>query len=240
MKNQMTIQDAANEVIFYIQNGELIKSDLMEYLREFGGQDEQPSAVEEEEVTTYEVDGKSFKSEEEAGEYCDDNEIDISEIEEKTIIEYRHVVRSHANYGRKIKSSTNFHEDKDAAERAFIQGLEWYVSEKNWDAPQYFTSEEDAEEERVRLSAECMGVDEEVFLSIERKQKAVDSARAARLAESIRLQNEVDKKEIDKYINIIDKIDGESYKQTESRLSAALPTKIEGRIFHKIIKEIRK
>lgn len=235
----MTIQEAKSQTIFYVENGIVKTTSYYDYLCEFG-QGDNSTGVEESEVTTYTVDGCDFDIEKDAIEYCEENEISENEIEESTRTHYAHVERCHSNYGRKLRSSTNFYEDKDAAEASFIKGLEWFVSEKNWDAPQYFYSKEEAEEQRVERGAESMGVDIEVFISIEKKQKAIDLRIQEKAVEANNRFLAKQQSDLEIYSNIIKKIEGESYKQTEARLSAALPEKIAGQTFHKLVKQIRK
>lgn len=234
-----TIKEAKEQTIFYTENGKVIESNLYDYLCEYG-QGDDTSAVEEEEITTWLVDGSRFNSEFDAQEFCDDNEIDNAAIEEETITHYSHVVRYHSNYGRKIKGSTNFYEDQEAAEAAFIEGLEWYVSSKNWDAPEYFDSEEEAEERRIEYAAEGMGLDREVFLSIERKERIIHNIRYNRLIADTAAYNAQQEVVFEKYKDLIQRFEPETYNETKMRLSTALPEKIHSGTFHKIIKYIRK
>jgi len=233
-----TIADAKSTTIFYVQYGKIVEESYYDYLCEFG-QGDDPSGIEEEDRTYYQVDGNEFESEDEAEEYCNENEIDASSIEEITKTFYTHVVRYHANYGRKIKAKGWESEDREVVEHEYIQGLEYYISDKNWDAPDFFSSKEEAEERRIEREAEALGVDVEVFLSIERKQNIVNARRAeiAKIAEEKRKAEE--QAVFEKYKNIIPKIEGEKYKECQQRLADSLPERIQGSVFHKIIKYLR-
>ena len=90
------------------------------------------------------------------------------------------------------------------------------------------------------MASDAMGVDAEVFLSIERKEKIVSERRK-------QIQQEISNKwyaeqevVFEKFKNCIEKVEGESYKETETRLSNAIGEKIHGSTFHKIVKAIRK
>lgn len=233
-----TIAQAKETTIFYVENENVIESSYYDYLCEYG-QGDDTSSIEEEEKTYYIVDSKEFDSETEAEEYCEENDLNIDLIKEIEKTFYTHVVRYHANYGRKVKSRGWESEDLEEVEAEFIQGLEWYVSEKNWDAPEYFSSKEEAEESRIERGAESMGLDKEVFISIERKQKIVNERRAEILSELTAKTRAQEAIVFEKYKNIISKEENESYNQTKDRLAAALPEKINGSVFHKIIKTIR-
>lgn len=238
MRNTLTIADCQSEDIFYVENGKVIESSYYDYLLEFG-QGDDTSSIEEKDRTFYKIEENEFDSETEATEFAEENGLDVDLIEEFTKTFYQHVVRYHANYGCKIKSKGWESENIEEVEREFIQGLIWFVSEKNWDAPEYFDSSEEADNSRISLAAESMGIDVEVFLSIERKQNIVYTIRKERMeasAQAFRLQEAV---VFEKYKNIIERIEGESYKETQDRLAKALPEKIKGSTFHKIIKQLR-
>jgi uncharacterized protein YnzC (UPF0291/DUF896 family) len=89
-----------------------------DYLLEYGGQDETPSGVIFEEGTQYDE-------------------------EEKEPDHWYHVVYSrHDN--RKISSKSIPYNTEEEAQEAFYKGLEWYIDEKNWDAPQFHSTKEEA------------------------------------------------------------------------------------------------
>jgi hypothetical protein len=84
-----------------------------------------------------------------------------------------------------------------------------------------------------------MGIDEDVFISIDKKAKKVAARRKFLNEESTKKFNELKNLQFKKYSSIIEKIEGETYQETQARLASALPEKIEGAIFHKIIKSVR-
>jgi hypothetical protein len=84
-----------------------------------------------------------------------------------------------------------------------------------------------------------MGVDEEVFISIDKKAKKVAERKREILEEKTKEYNAKKDTQFKKYSSIIEKIEGEGYKETQARLASALPEKIEGSVFHKIIKSVR-
>lgn len=237
-EKKMNISEAQSQNVFYFLNGNIVEESLYEYLREFGNGDDS-SSVEENEVTTYHVDGREFERERDAVEHCEENEISVDEITERISTHYSHIVRYHPNYGRKIRSSEDFGEDQQAAETAYIKGLEWYVSEKNWDAPQYFDTLEEADQYRQYWAADAMGVDLEVFVSIEKKQKIVDEIREERSKAAYEAGIAADNVVFEKYKAIIPRVEPEVYKETEKRLAAELPEQINGRVFHRIVKHVR-
>lgn len=235
----MNIQEAKQQTIFYVQDGSVTESNMYDYLNDYGQGDDRLD-IEEDQEEYYVVNSEEFNDEDDAIKYCEENEIDPSNIKAEMVTMYSVVQRYHPNYGRKIKSKQSFGQDQEAAEERFIHGLEWYASEKNWYAPQYFYTHEEAEAYRVEMGAEKMGVDQDVFLHIERKKKIIDDLR---LKKDIEISNKwyaVQEVVFNRYCDLISKIDGETYKETEARLAAAMPEQIHGSTFHKIIKHIRK
>lgn len=236
----MTIQEAKNQTVFYVNDGKVIESSYFDYLENNQGMDPTESwyISEEEVAAVYKVAGESFDSKWEVENFCDENDIDYSEIEEVLETEYFTVSAYNGYYGN--RRSEGFRStDRDLVEADYIRGLECQVSEKNWDAPEYFSSFEEAEENRVYWAAEKMGVDADVFLSIEKKQNIIAEATKRRQQEVSEAWEAEQSKVFEKYKNIISPITGETYKQTAARMSAAMPEKINGSTFHKLIKHIR-
>ena len=143
--------------------------------------------------------------------------------------------------GNKGSLERNYlYDSEEDAYTAILVGKEYDYHNRNTNSPYAYDSEEEAEESRVEMSADAMGVDKEVFLSIEKKQQAVDCRRkeiAIEISNKFIAEQEI---VLNKYSNLISKVEGESYKQTEARLSEALPEKIAGQTFHKLVKLIRK
>lgn len=101
-------------------------------------------------------------------------------------------------------------------------------------------------EEAFEAIASMWGVDVEVAMSIIRKMKIIDIAKQQREYD-IRIEADrkyadfknMSEKIIGEMLPKIEKLEGESYKETCSRFSAIIGTKINGRLFHEAIKKIR-
>lgn len=130
-------------------------------------------------------------------------------------------------------------ETEEEAEVSVLEHFE-YNLEKNWDAPTAYDSYEEAHAVRIERGAEAEGVSEEVFLSIEKKRKKVEEKRKEIQEDEHRKHLLKDEEMFKKYENVISKIENENYNQTQDRLSVALSERISGRVFHRIVKNIRK
>jgi len=112
---------------------------------------------------------------------------------------------------------------------------------------QYFESKEDALDELYRQSAYAFDVSEEVAKSIHEHQLIANAIKASRKQEAVirekqrkAQQAERVEKLAPEYAKLIDKVEGESYNETCSRLKHAIGEKIEGVVFHAAVQLIRK
>lgn len=78
-------------------------------------------------------------------------------------------------------SGTSF-ETEEEAEMYSFERKEWWIAEKNWDAPRWFDSEKEAEEDIIESYASNFGIDKEVAANIRRKEKIVNQIRANKAA----------------------------------------------------------
>ncbi len=183
-------QEQLNAVVFYIQNGEIVESTYKQYLNEYG-QDltTSPRGVEDRmhirEINKgYEYLNKTNNkliSEEEYDQLTD--ELTGDELKEFIknhsaceVFEYQiwswGVNGNHPHY-----TGTSFDNEEDA-ELYYYERSEWYVSEKNWNAPQYFGSKEEAEADLIQTIADGESIDFKVAQSIYRKAQKVAARRA--------------------------------------------------------------
>lgn len=130
-------------------------------------------------------------------------------------------------------------ETEEEAEVSILEGKEYDYFNNSSNAPALYDTFEEAEISRIELAAEAMGVDIEVFVSIDKKSKLVEEKRAEKAIENKRKQVAVQQEVFAKYSNLISKIETESYKETCNRLAAVLPEKIQGTTFHNIVKFVR-
>lgn len=130
-------------------------------------------------------------------------------------------------------------ETEEEAEVSILEGKEYEYINGSMNAPAAYDTAEEAEEVRVEQCAEAIGVDVEVFVSIDKKAKLVEEKRAQIAIEKRHKQLAEQQEVFSKYSNLISKIETESYKETCNRLAAVLPEKIQGTTFHNIVKFIR-
>ena len=131
------------------------------------------------------------------------------------------------------------YDTEEEAYLSILEGKEYQYSNGNYDYPPHYESFEEAESQRLEYSAESMGVDIEVYKSIEHKQHIVDAARNQRELAAKAIAESNKRADYEQYKNIISRVDGESYRDTCNRLSAALGKKISGGAFHQIVKFVR-
>lgn len=104
----------------------------------------------------------------------------------------------------------------------------------------YSESREDAEQYLVERYADAWNVSEDVVESILSKRDRVEVSRAQK-AEAAKLASEKSIAEgLAKYTSLIEKIEGEKYKDTAARLSLAIGQRIDSAVFHAAVKQIRK
>jgi len=136
--------------------------------------------------------------------------------------------------GNNYKRGERFFATEEGAENEYYEYIEIKWQENYCQT--YFETEEEMIAEKERLEAEEMGVDIEVFRSIQSKQNKIDEIKLRRY----QLQRELIEKEAETYAQFINKIEGEKYKDTCKRLSKALNKRISGAVFHRAVKLIRK
>lgn len=130
-------------------------------------------------------------------------------------------------------------ETEEEALVSILEGKEYDYQNLSSNAPALYDTREEAEAARAEINAEAMGVDVEVFISIDKKAEMVEEKRAEKAIENKRKQVAVQQEVFAKYSNLISKIETENYKETCNRLAAVLPEKIKGSTFHNIVKFIR-
>lgn len=116
-----------------------------------------------------------------------------------------------------------------------LKGFESDFQTKSTNAPQCFFSIEEAQD----CVAERIGKPYEVIERFLRIKDAAKAAQSKRQSEAKEADNARINTIAPEYAKMITAQDGESYKQTAARLSAAIGEKIEGRVFHAAVKLIR-
>lgn len=69
-------------------------------------------------------------------------------------------------------------DNAEDADLYFFERCEWYISEKNWEAPIFYDTEEEAENSIIEMLAEAENLDKKVAASIYAKSKKVAAMRA--------------------------------------------------------------
>jgi hypothetical protein len=186
--------ETLNETIFYVQDGEIIKSTYREYLNEFG-QDltTSPRGIADR-LHTREVKEQLMKHITTGVEIW---ESEYNELDEEDQANYSYngeTVKEWQMWSWGVGGNNPYHcgpdfDNEEDAELYYYDRSEWYVREKNWDAPQYFSTIEEAEEDIIQMMADEEGINLEVAASIYRKQQIVKQRRAEINAEITRKHN---------------------------------------------------
>lgn len=102
-----------------------------------------------------------------------------------------------------------------------------------------FYNKEDALNNIIENLSYDWGCDEVVVKHIFRKQELVDKIRKQKLFKTQKIEADRVAALADIYSKMIDRVNGESYKDTIKRLSGAIGNKIESKVFHSAIKILR-
>ena len=142
--------------------------------------------------------------------------------------------------GNNYKKGTEYFLSEENADNELFQRVWKYDFEKDDQRnTMYYMDVEDAQDELVIHFESEWGCSEEVVKHILRKTEIVSKKRE----EENKVKREIFDKEILRqsqiFSTLIDKIEGENYKETSTRLSNALPEKISSKVFHKAVKLIR-
>ena len=149
--------------------------------------------------------------------------------------------------GNNYKKGTEYFFSEENADNELFQRVWKYDFEKDDQRnTMYYMDVEDAQDELVIHLESEWGCSEEVVKHILRKTEIVSKKREEEKNENLRI-NKVKREIFDKEIlrqsqifsTLIDKIEGEKYKETSTRLSSALSEKISSKVFHKAVKLIR-
>lgn len=132
------------------------------------------------------------------------------------------------------------YESEEEAELALMKSFEYYAINKNDNAPQFFNTEEEVIDNIIEAIMSIDDITREEAMDIYFDGLNEEVARKRNIAETSKQISEEKRKIFETYKNIIPKIEGESYKETSTRLSKALAeNKISGSVFHMIIKYVR-
>jgi hypothetical protein len=147
----MTKQDLGNQV-YYVVDGEVVESSYKDYLLEYG-----------QDLTTS-PNGISDR-------------MHIREVkdDEDNVIEWQ-IWTWGVNGNHPAYTGTSF-DNEEEADLYYYERCQWYISEKNWNAPCQYDSEEEAENGIIERMADNDSIDKEVAASIYRKSKIVKEAR---------------------------------------------------------------
>lgn len=146
------------------------------------------------------------------------------------------------NWGPSGNRGQLIYEFFDTEEEAYIkllEGKEYDYHNKSTNIPTAYESFEEAEEIRIESEAYNMGVDTDVYVSIERKQRLIDSIKLQKIEEYNKKYKEKQEIIFNQYKDVIIPIKDENYKETANRLSIILPNRIDGSTFHRLVKFIR-
>jgi len=147
----MTKQDLGKKV-YYMVDGEVVSSSYRDYLLDYG-----------QDLTTT------------PNGIADRMHIREVKDDEDNVIEWQ-IWTWGVNGNHPAYTGTSFDNEEDA-ELYYYERCQWWVLEKNWDAPTYYFSEEEAENDIIERMADIDSIDKDVAASIYRKSKIVKEAR---------------------------------------------------------------
>ena len=256
---ELTLKEAQETKIFYIKNGKIESTNLAYFVNESIDITTTPRGVSPRvflESEIFEIDKSDFDSEEEFLNEINSTQIyfadelrnacidDFFEIK-KDVFQLEYYVISSWGVGGNNYSSGKSHysnvflsEDK-ANDELFNRTYNYDFLPDDQRDTRYFYTEDEAFDALVEQISEDWSCDVDVVKHILRKQRIVDDARYQK-------KIEVAKKESDRvnslakiYSKMINKVEGESYKETAKRLSDAIGKKIESKVFHATVKMLR-
>lgn len=197
-----------------------------------------------EELTTRDgVQGKYFVNEKEQDCSCYDEEDECFDSDcEKCLghgfeIVYNAMSWNRGNRGAEILDT--FDTEEEADDYIFDRVYKYDFSSDDQRSTTYYSTEEEAKEAIIKMLADDWGVDVDVVESILRKKEIVEQKRFEQRIERETKERERVEKLALIYSEMINKVEGESYKETCGRLSLAIGQRVESSVFHKAVKMIR-
>lgn len=256
---KLTLKEAKEKNIFFIEDGEVNSTSLVEFVYQSVEETTTPLGVGPRvflEEKTFEIDRGNFDSEEDFLSEIDSESIyfadelrnacidDFEEISKDVFQLKYHVISSWGIRGNNYSSGMSHYsnvflsEDK-ANDELFRRTYEYdFIPDDRRDTT-YFNSEEEANDALVESISYEWNCDVNVTKHILRKQKIISALREER-------KNEIHIKEKERvnslaiiYSKMVDKVSGENYQKTAKRLSDAIGQKIESKVFHAAVKLLR-
>ncbi len=140
--------------------------------------------------------------------------------------------------GNHYKQGNRYYSSEEAAKLEYYKWLAIEWNEKY--CVHYYVTEEEAEKELLRIKAEEYGVDIEVYKSIRKKEEFVKDIRNQRAQEEREKEKKRVQELVEIYAKLIEPVKGEKYGDTCVRLSKALKSRIESKVFHSTVKYLRR
>lgn len=254
----ITLKQALKTDVFTVNEFEIEKTNLAEFIRESTDETTSPRGVESRiffKKREYFVDketGEETSPDHHSREYCFTNFIQSADTEAwKNNGEYYETQDSEVYVyfeimtwgigGHNLKSEDQFFmTEEEAEEYIFQQTYKYEFMNDDTRSTVYFENIEEAEIEVIENISYKFEIEMEVATSIYRKMKLVKKGREQQKADW--LKNEAARiEELSTiYAKMIDKVDGEKYKETCRRLSGAIGEKVEKKVFHEAVKKIRR
>lgn len=256
---KLTFKEAQETKIFYIQNGKIESINLADFISKSVDITTTPRGIAPRvfiEDKTFEIDKGDFDSEEEFLDKINSTQIyfadelrnacidDFSEIH-KDIFQLKYYVISSWGVGGNNYSSGESHfsnvflsEDK-ANDELFNRIYKYDFLPDDQRDTRYFYTEKEANDVLVEQISEDWNCDIDVVKHILRKQRIVDDARQQKKIEDAKKESDRVNSLAKIYSQMINKVEGESYKDTAKRLSDAISKKIESKVFHATVKMLR-
>jgi len=223
-------------------NCDIAEIPYREYLDDFGSDETTSPRGVEPRLHIREVEGAIYQNEETKDFINEDEYNDLEEDEQGDYNYYGETTVSYelwswgvnGNHPHKIES----YDTEEEAETALYEHFEWYISEKNWNAPTFFLTREELIENLAEAKEKSYEVIERYFrIKNAAKEKKELKKIAAQKAAEERKQRVKEIATV--YAKLIEKKAPETFKETCTRLSQAIGEKIEKDVFFAAVKLVR-
>ena len=173
--------ETLNQTIYVVIDGEIEPMTYRDYLKTFDDEDKLYVKEITADYYRHKYSGEYLEESEynEKMEWEEDFKPDEWEYFGENTKHYELYMRSPSQFKNGKTDGWQFDDEEQAELEIFERTANW-ISEKNWDAPQWFYTEQAADAEIIESIATCYEIDNEVAAHIYRKEKIVNAIRADR------------------------------------------------------------
>lgn len=229
----MNLKEAQDTTVFVVEDNEIEEVNLYDFIMESVDETTTPRGVAPRDF----IEEIEIKEDDEYYLWDEFRHLTDEEKEKGGVV---YTISSWGASGNNYSQGDRYYMDEEYAENEFFKGV-WeydFLPDDQRNTCYYESFEEAGEDLYEGLSCEwCCDI--EVVKSVLRKQEVVEIGRKKQIELIEKTERERVEKLVDIYSKMIEKQEDENYKTTCARLSKAIGSKIEGKVFHKSVKEIR-